>query len=98
LAQKHKSAVPPSAANLEGINAAILADNFAARFNATDWIRVKHAARQAKVSRAMIYVWLHDGCFKSCTIKRQGFERGIRYIEKPSFEHFLKSHFEEAPV
>ena len=52
---------------------------------------VKEAAQKAKASAGMIYNWLAEERFKSWVVKRRGFERGIRYIDRASFEEFLKS-------
>jgi len=54
-------------------------------------LRVKEAAQKAKASAGMIYNWLAEERFKSWVVKRRGFERGIRYIDRASFEEFLKS-------
>ena len=60
--------------------------------------RPKQAAQKAQVSVGTIYVWGHEGRFKWWTVKRRGFERGIRYIDRASFENFLKSQREEIPA
>lgn len=52
----------------------------------------------ARVSVGTIYAWLHEGRFGTWVVKRRGFERGCRYIDKASFENFLKSQREEIPV
>jgi hypothetical protein len=55
-----------------------------------DRLRVKQAAQEAKCSGGMIYVWMSENRFKSWTVKRRGFERGIRYIDAKSFRTWLK--------
>jgi hypothetical protein len=39
----------------------------------------------------MIYRWMHEGRFGHWTVKRRGFERGVRYIDKQSFLAWLES-------
>ena len=65
---------------------------------AEDRLRVKQAAQEAKCSGGMIYVWIGENRFKSWTVKRRGFERGIRYIDAKSFRDWLKSQREEIPA
>ena len=72
--------------------------NSPTRIGADDRLRPKEAAQMARVSVGMIYRWLHEGRFGSWTVKRRGFERGVRYIDKSSFESFLKSQREEVSV
>jgi hypothetical protein len=62
---------------------------------ADDRLRVKEAAKQAKTSSGMIYNWIHEDRFQSWVSLRRGFERGIRYIDRKSFERFLQSQREE---
>ena len=54
-------------------------------------LKVKECARKAKASAGTIYNWLKEDRFKSWVVKRRGFERGLRYIDRASFEEFLKS-------
>jgi hypothetical protein len=63
-------------------------------------LRPKQAAEMAAVSVGTIYVWLNEDPppFKTWVVKRRGFERGIRYIDRISFEKFLKSQREDATV
>jgi excisionase family DNA binding protein len=68
------------------------------RVGADDRLRPKEAAQIARVSVGMIYRWLHEGRFKSWTVTRRGFERGVRYIDRSTFENFLKSQREEIPA
>ena len=68
------------------------------RIGADDRLRPKEAAQIARVSVGMIYRWLHEGRFKSWTVVRRGYERGVRYIDRTSFENFLKSQREEIPA
>jgi hypothetical protein len=63
---------------------------------ATDRLRVREAAAIARVSAGMIYVWLAEERFKSWTVTRRGFTRGVRYIDRASFEMFLRSQRDEA--
>jgi hypothetical protein len=56
-----------------------------------DRIRVKQAAALAGVSPGTIYVWMAEGRFKTWTVRRRGFARGIRFIDKVTFDDFLKS-------
>jgi Helix-turn-helix domain len=65
---------------------------------ADDRLRPKEAAQIARVSVGMIYRWLHEERFKSWTVVRRGFERGVRYIDRATFEDFLKSQREEIPA
>jgi hypothetical protein len=60
-----------------------------------DRLRVKQAAKEAECSGGMIYAWIGEGRFKSWTVTRRGYERGIRYIDAKSFRDFLKSQREE---
>jgi hypothetical protein len=63
----------------------------AALIPANDRIRVKQAAALAGVSVGTIYVWMAEGRFKTWTVRRRGFTRGIRFIDKVTFDDFLKS-------
>jgi predicted site-specific integrase-resolvase len=63
-----------------------------------DRLRIREAAEQAHTSRATIYRWIEQGFFKSWVVKRRGFERGIHYIDKASFEAFLNSQKQEEEV
>lgn len=63
----------------------------------TDRLRVKEAAALARVSVGMIYRWISEGRFKSWTVTRRGYERGIRYIDKTSFDEFLHSQKQALP-
>jgi Helix-turn-helix domain len=56
-----------------------------------DRIRAKEAARLAQVSTGTIYLWMHGKKFKTWNVKARGKERGIRYIDRSSFEAFLNS-------
>jgi hypothetical protein len=56
-----------------------------------DRLRVKEAKELARVSTAQIYLWLHEGRFGTWVVKRRGYERGVRFIDRPSFEAFLQS-------
>ena len=57
-----------------------------------DRLRAKEAAAIARVSAGMIYKWMAEGRFKTWMVTRRGFTRGVRYIDKTTFEHFLRSH------
>jgi hypothetical protein len=61
-----------------------------------DRLRVKSAAQEAKTSPGTIYNWIKENRFESWVVKRRGYERGIRYIDRESFENFLRSQREEA--
>jgi hypothetical protein len=50
----------------------------------------------AQVSVGTIYAWGHEGRFKWWMVTRRGYERGCRYIDRQSFENFLKAQKEEA--
>jgi transposase len=63
-------------------------------FSANDRLRTKEAASIARVSVGMIYRWMGEGRFKTWVVTRRGFTRGVRYIDKASFEHFLQSQRE----
>lgn len=65
---------------------------------AGDRLRVKQAAEEARCSGGMIYVWIDERRFKSWTVTRRGYERGIRYIDAKSFRDFLKSQRGEIPA
>jgi hypothetical protein len=58
-----------------------------------DRLRAKQAAKMADASVGTIYAWMKEEPrpFETWVVKRRGFERGIRYIDKASFERFLKS-------
>jgi hypothetical protein len=57
-----------------------------------DRLRTKEAAAIARVSVGMIYKWMAEDRFKTWIVTRRGFTRGVRYIDKTTFEHFLRSH------
>jgi transposase len=63
--------------------------------SANDRLRTKEAAAIARVSVGMIYRWMGEGRFKTWVVTRRGFTRGVRYVDKPSFEEFLKSQRDE---
>jgi hypothetical protein len=54
-----------------------------------DRLRPKEAARMAGVSVGTIYNRMDEDLFKNWQMKRRGFERGIRFIDRASFEKFL---------
>jgi hypothetical protein len=56
-----------------------------------DRLRVKEAARLAQVSPGTIYVWIHESRFRTWIVTRRGFQRGLRFIDRASFEEFLRS-------
>ena len=60
-----------------------------------DRLRSKQAAQRARVSVGTIYAWMKEKRFESWVVKRRGFERGIRYIDRESFENFLQSQRSE---
>jgi hypothetical protein len=62
-----------------------------------DRLRTKEAAVIARVSVGLIYRWLNEGRFKSWTVTRRGFTRGVRFIERRSFEEFLSSQRDVKP-
>jgi hypothetical protein len=41
---------------------------------------------------------MHAGHFRTWVVRQRGKERGIRYIDRKSFEHFLDNIGEAAPV
>jgi len=55
---------------------------------AGDRLRVNQAAKEANCSGGMIYFWIAENRFKSWTVTRRGFERGIRYIDAKVFAIF----------
>jgi hypothetical protein len=59
-------------------------------------IRPKEAARIARCSVGTIYLWMHAGHFRTWVVRQRGKERGIRYIDRESFEFFLNSIGQEA--
>jgi hypothetical protein len=63
-----------------------------------DRLRVKQAAKEAECSCGMIYVWIKENRFKSWTVTRRGYERGLRYVDARSFRAWLRSQREEVPA
>jgi excisionase family DNA binding protein len=61
----------------------------------TDRLRVREAATVARVSPGTIYVWIHENRFRSWIVTRRGFQRGLRFIDRASFEEFLRSQRDE---
>ena len=61
----------------------------------TDRLRVKQAALLAGVSPGTIYVWIHENRFRSWIVTRRGFQRGLRFIDRATFEEFLRSQRDE---
>jgi hypothetical protein len=61
----------------------------------SDRLRMKQATQMAEVSKPTVYQWIRDGCFKSWTVKGRGRLRGIRFIDRKSFEEFLAGQREE---
>jgi hypothetical protein len=59
-------------------------------------IRPKEAAGIARCSVGTIYLWMHAGHFRTWVVRQRGKERGIRYIDRKSFEHFLDNIGEAA--
>jgi hypothetical protein len=57
----------------------------------TDRLRVREAAAIAKVSPGLIYSWLASGYFKTWVVTRRSYTRGVRFIDRASFEKFLQS-------
>ena len=64
---------------------------------ASDRLRIKEGAAIARVSVTMIYRWIGEGRFKSWTVTRTGLTRGIRYIDKTTFDAFLRSQAAPPP-
>jgi hypothetical protein len=62
-----------------------------------DRLRLKEAALIARVSVGMINRWWREGRFKSWSVTRPGFDRGIRYIDAATFYKFLQSQWQETP-
>ena len=60
-----------------------------------DPLPVREAAALARVSVGMMCLWLPKAGFKSWTIlTRRGFTRGVRFIDRTSFQEILRSHRE----
>jgi hypothetical protein len=56
-----------------------------------DRIRPKEAARLAHCSTGTIHLWINENRFQTWNVRLRGKERGIRYIDRESFEKFLNS-------
>jgi excisionase family DNA binding protein len=63
----------------------------------SDRLRVKEAARLAQVSPGTIYTWIHENRFRTWIVTRRGFQRGLRFIDRASFEQFLQSQRDQTP-
>jgi Helix-turn-helix domain len=61
----------------------------------SDRLRVKEAAQLARVSVGMLYRWMTEDRFKSWVVTRRGYTRGVRFIDRASFEEFLRSQRKE---
>jgi hypothetical protein len=57
-------------------------------------LRPKEAAQIAHVSVGTINNWWQAGCFKSWVVVPRGLERGVRFIDGPSFRAFLAAQEE----
>ena len=75
----------------------ILPPNSLAVPAATDRLRVREAAAIAKVSPGLIYSWLASGYFKTWVVTRRSYTRGVRFIDRASFEKFLQSQRDQTP-
>jgi excisionase family DNA binding protein len=69
----------------------ISSKNFPEIIASADRLRVKEAAVLAHVSLGTIYVWIHENRFRTWIVTRRGFQRGLRFIDRASFEDFLRS-------
>jgi excisionase family DNA binding protein len=69
--------------------------SFSAPVVTTDRLRVREAAAIARVSTGTIYVWIHENRFRTWVVTRRGFQRGLRFIDRASFEEFLRSQRDE---
>jgi hypothetical protein len=57
--------------------------------NNSDWMRVQQGMQYARVSRSRLYAMIRDHDIKSCSIKRRGRKKGMRFISKSSIDAFL---------
>jgi len=61
-------------------------------------LRVKEAAIEAHCSDTHIYRGANEGWFRSWKVVRPGFNRGVLYIDGPSFRNWLLTQREEKTV
>lgn len=54
------------------------------------WFTIAAAARYSGLSRALIYVHIHDGSLVSSTVKRHGCNRGRRLVRRSSLDQLLE--------
>jgi hypothetical protein len=55
------------------------------------WLHLPASVRYSSLSRALIYEHIKDGTLISSTVKRPGFSRGRRLIQRASLDRLIES-------